>query len=110
MSSRGCMVSLATVGSDGHDALVGLTRQLRTDGFEMIRARLAEAVAVGELPAALDVIRLARFLQTVQSGMAIRARDGAEQSELEDVAELVMRGWDAMILHCTGPAGAGLQE
>jgi len=49
------------------------------------------------LPTSVDISKLARFLQTVQSGMSIRARDGANQAELEAVAELAMLGWDGFV-------------
>jgi hypothetical protein len=52
-------------------------------------------VAVGEVPASVDVHALARFVQTVQNGMSILARDGASRAELEDVAHVAMLGWDA---------------
>jgi hypothetical protein len=41
-----------------------------------------------------DTTKLARFVQTVQSGMAIRARDGAGRAELAAVAEIALAGWD----------------
>lgn len=40
---------------------------------------------------------LARFVQTVQSGMSILARDGVGRAELEAVAALAMLGWDARL-------------
>ncbi|MBB2932305.1 hypothetical protein [Paraburkholderia silvatlantica] len=49
----------------------------------------------GELPASTDVHVIARFIQTVQNGMSILARDGASRTELEDVAEVAMLGWEA---------------
>lgn len=49
----------------------------------------------GEVPASVDVDALARFVQTVQSGMSILARDGASRAELEAVAQIAMLGWDA---------------
>jgi hypothetical protein len=36
-------------------------------------------------------------VQTVQSGMAIRARDGATREELQSVAKIAMASWDAMV-------------
>ncbi|MEE2951879.1 MAG: TetR/AcrR family transcriptional regulator [Pseudomonadota bacterium] len=94
---RGCMVNLGTVGSDGHDALRELMRTARNKAFEVLTERLERAVADGELPASIDVVKLARYLQTVQSGMAIRARDGASKQELQAVAELAIAGWGVMI-------------
>jgi len=94
---HGCMVTLGTVGSDGHAELSDLMRAARGSAFDLLRARLEEAVSEGELPKSVDVIELARFLQTVQSGMAIRARDGADRSELQAVAEIAMAGWDGIV-------------
>jgi hypothetical protein len=42
---------------------------------------------------------LARFVQTVQAGMSILARDGASRSELEAMAEVAMSGRDARTGH-----------
>nr|WP_233024424.1 hypothetical protein [Rhodopseudomonas boonkerdii] len=36
-------------------------------------------------------------MQTVQSGMAIRARDGADRAELQNVAEIALAGWDQIM-------------
>ncbi|WP_220010047.1 TetR/AcrR family transcriptional regulator [Bradyrhizobium sp. BR 10289] len=94
---HGCMVTLGTVGSDGHTEVGDLMRAARDSAFVLLRARLEKAVSQSELPKSVDVIELARFLQTVQSGMAIRARDGAERAELEAVAEIAMAGWDGII-------------
>lgn len=94
---HGCMVTLGTVGSDGHAELSNLMRAARGYAFDLLRARLDEAVSEGELPPSVNVVELARFLQTVQSGMAIRARDGAERAELQAVAEIAIAGWDNIV-------------
>lgn len=96
---HGCMVTLATVGSDGHAELDDLMRATRGGAFDVLMSRLEKAVAEGELPGSLDIAKLARFLQTVQSGMAIRARDGAERAELQAVAEMTMAGWEELVRH-----------
>ncbi|ARP84455.1 TetR family transcriptional regulator [Bordetella genomosp. 8] len=94
---RGCMVTLGTVGSDGHDELGDLMRKARGEAFNALLPRLQRGVAEGELPESLDIAKLARFLQTVQSGMAIRARDGADRAELQAIAEIAMAGWDRLV-------------
>lgn len=94
---NGCMVALSSVGSEGHEQLGGLLRSARAVGLERIKARLERAVADGEVPASVDLHALARFVQTVQSGMSILARDGASRAELEDVAQVAMMGWDARV-------------
>lgn len=97
---HGCMVILGSVGSDGHAELGDLMRAARGGAFDVLVSRLERAVAEGELPESVDIAKLARFLQTVQSGMAIRARDGAERAELQAVAEMTMAGWEALVRHC----------
>lgn len=94
---RGCMATLATVGSDGHEELGELMRTNRAGAFTLLIARFEKAVVEGELASSIDVAKLARFLQTVQSGMSIRARDGADRAELEAVAQVAMLGWDGFI-------------
>lgn len=93
----GCMVALSSVGSEGHAGLGELVRSARALTLERLKARLDQALAEGEIPASSDVHALARFVQTVQSGMSILARDGASRAELETVAEVSMLGWDAHI-------------
>lgn len=94
---RGCMVALSNVGSEGHADLRELVRGARAVALERLTARLNQAVAEGELPGATDVHALARFVQTVQNGMSIPARDGASRAELEAVAGVAMLGWDARL-------------
>ena len=91
---HGCMSTLATVGSEGHSELGELMRATRAGGFDLLKARFDRAKNDGDLKATVDTTNLARFVQTVQSGMAIRARDGADRAELHDVAEIALSGWD----------------
>lgn len=92
---RGCMVTLSSVGSEGHAELGQLVRSARAVTLERLLARLGQAVADGEIPASTDIHGLARFVQTLQNGMSILARDGATRAELEAVTDVAMAGWDA---------------
>jgi hypothetical protein len=92
---RGCMVTLSTVGSEGHAELGEILRRARAVTFERLEARLAQAVADGEIAPSTDLHALARFVQTVQAGMSILARDGASRAELEAMIEVALSGWDA---------------
>jgi AcrR family transcriptional regulator len=92
---RGCMVTLSMVGDEGHAELGEVVRAARLGGLERLKARLDQGVADGELPAGTDVHALARFVQTIQSGMSILARDGASREELEAVAQVAMRSFAA---------------
>ncbi|MCL6706724.1 TetR/AcrR family transcriptional regulator [Pseudomonas sp. R2.Fl] len=91
----GCMVALSSVGSEGHAELGELVRSQRAVTFERLKTRLERALADGELPPSTDVGALARFVQTVQFGMSILARDGVGRADLEDVARLAIMSWDA---------------
>lgn len=99
----GCMVTLSAVGSEGHPELGTLVRTARASTFDRVKARLDRAVAEGEIPAATNVPALARYVQTVQNGMSILARDGADCHELRAVAEVAMLSWDRY----TRPGAAG---
>ncbi len=101
---RGCMVALSNVGGDGHDDLRELVRGARAITLDRLKERFARAVAAGEIPASADLHALARFVQTIQTGMSILARDGAGRDELEAVAALAIAGWDARL------AGDGAQD
>lgn len=93
----GCMVTLASVGGEEHQELGQQMRCARATGLDRLQARFRRALEEGDLPAGADIHALARFVQTVQSGMSILARDGAGQAELEAVARLTLRGWDAQV-------------
>lgn len=88
----GCMVTLSSVGSAGHDQLADNMRAARAATLDKLKARLARAVANGDVET--DTHALARC---VQSGMSILARDGASRAELVAVADLAMLGWDARV-------------
>lgn len=94
---RGCMATLATVSSEGHEALADVVRLNRLGGFHMLRDRFARGVDQGDLPPTTDVSGLATFIQTVQSGMSILARDGANRAALERAAEIALCGWDRFV-------------
>jgi AcrR family transcriptional regulator len=94
---HGCMVTLGTVGGDEHAELGGLMRSTRGGAYDVLLSRLERAVQEGELPKTLDLVHMTRYVQTVQSGMAIRARDGATREELQSVAKIAMASWDAMV-------------
>lgn len=94
---HGCMVALSTIGSEAHTALVELLQNARAVTLQRLETRLAAAVTTGEIPPATDIHALARFIQTVQTGMSILARDGAGRAELEAVAGVAMAGWDEWI-------------
>jgi AcrR family transcriptional regulator len=92
---RGCMVTLSSVGSECHAALGEIVKAARAVTLERLEERLEQAVKSGEISEATDSRALARFVQAVQTGMSILARDGASRSELENMTLVAMAGWDA---------------
>lgn len=92
---NGCMVTLSSVAD--HADIADLVRTARGVTLQRLEARLTRAVEAGEVPTDLDLRALARFIQTVQNGMSILARDGAPRAELEAVAQVAMAGWDSRV-------------
>jgi AcrR family transcriptional regulator len=86
----GCMVTLSSVGCEGQSVLGDKMRATRAITLERLEARLERGIADGEYPPSLDIHAIARFVQTVQSGMSILARDGATRAELERAANIAM--------------------
>jgi hypothetical protein len=89
------MVTLSSVGSEGYAGLGEIVRNARGITLARLETRIARAVKDGEIAGSADIHALAQFVQTVQAGMSILARDGATRSELEDMVGIAMSGWDA---------------
>jgi AcrR family transcriptional regulator len=93
----GCMVTLSSAGGEDHPELGDLVRDARGATLTRLHARIRQAIADGEIPSGLEARALARFVQAVQNGMSILARDGASRADLTAVAEVSMSGWDAFV-------------
>jgi AcrR family transcriptional regulator len=94
---NGCMVTLSAVGAEGHSSLGALVSSARNVTLERLKTRLKQGVVTGEIGEEVDIHALARFVQTVQNGMSLLARDGASRADLEAVAETALLGWDARV-------------
>ena len=99
--------ALSSVASDGHEQLAERMRAARAATLDKLKARLAQAQASGEIAPDVDTHALARFIQGVQAGMSILARDGASRTELLNVAEVAMLGWDVHAVRPAATQGAG---
>jgi AcrR family transcriptional regulator len=96
-AGNGCMVTLSAVGAEGHSELGALVASARNVSLVRLKDRLEQAQTAGEISRSVDISGLARFVQTVQNGMSLLARDGAGGDELNAVAETAMLGWDARV-------------
>jgi AcrR family transcriptional regulator len=95
--ANGCMVTLSSVGREGHADLGALVAAARDARMARVVERIEQAQAAGEIGRSVDAQHLARFVLAVQSGMSILARDGAGCEELASVAETALLGWDARV-------------
>lgn len=93
----GCLIVLgATNGGPDASAAQQHLKECREQMTERIRNRLERGVVEGELPASLDLGRVAAYFITVFNGLSISARDGASLDTLLAVVSSAMAGWDAI--------------
>lgn len=94
----GCLIVLSALHVNG--ATEALRANL-VDKREANTAELAElllrGVDTGEIPSTADVSAIARFYVTVQQGMSIQARDGADRATLETIARSALAAWQPLI-------------
>jgi AcrR family transcriptional regulator len=95
---RGCLMvvgglTCAPVNKGIEDFL----REQRAIREKVIRQRLRQGIADGDLPSSTDVNGLVSFYASVADGMAIRARDGASRKALANIVKWAMAACDAVI-------------
>ncbi len=89
---HGCLVISAGINTTSPE-IADLLRDLRNRNIDTFAARIEADIDAGLLPGHLDARILARYVGTVMQGMSQAARDGASRAELEQVAEMALRGW-----------------
>ena len=67
--------------------------QIRTAGEVAMRQRFERAKKEGDLPASADAAKLARFIMTMNCGLAVQAAGGASRAQLKEVAKIAMLSW-----------------
>jgi AcrR family transcriptional regulator len=94
----GCLIVLSALHVNG--ATEALRAEL-VDKRQANSAELAEilsrGVDTGEIPPTADLFAIARFYVTVQQGMSIQARDGADRATLETIARSALMAWQPLI-------------
>jgi hypothetical protein len=58
-----------------------------------MRQRFERAKKEGDLPASADAAKLARFIMTMNCGLAVQAAGGASRAQLKEVAKIAMLSW-----------------
>ncbi|PBC84980.1 transcriptional regulator, TetR family [Streptomyces sp. 2224.1] len=104
---RGCLVVSAALNTaPASSEVAGLLREMRQSNVRQIARAVRADIASGELPPGTDADALAAYVYAVIQGMSQQARDGAERTELEAIAELALRAWPG-----AGPgSGPGKKE
>ncbi|MTJ00079.1 MAG: TetR/AcrR family transcriptional regulator [Marinobacter adhaerens] len=97
---RGCMVVLGALSmADSNAAIVKRMKGYRAEARAKLVAKIQSGIENGELPDTADAESIAGFYDSVQLGMAVRARDGASRQELKQTAELALRSWEMVTSH-----------
>lgn len=92
----GCMGINGAIACSAGAESVRLELVRRREGNEaLLCQRLKRAKTEGDLPPDTTPEDLARYLQTVNQGMAVHAKGGATLKELNRVIDLALRFWPA---------------
>lgn len=101
----GCMIVLgATTWTPHNEAVREYLAGLRQQTFELIRTRLEQGVAEGEIPAGADVKGLAAYYNTVLEGLSIQARDGASLESMHAIVDHAMAAWEGVVSRRSSPS------
>jgi AcrR family transcriptional regulator len=95
---RGCMIVLAaTTSTDRSQTVHEHLAEWRMATEDDFRRRIERGIADGDVPAHVDAATVAAFYNTVNQGMAIQARDGADRSKLSAIAESAISAWVVLV-------------
>jgi AcrR family transcriptional regulator len=94
----GCLMVLGGMNcTPANKGIEDFLREQRALREKVIKQRLRQGIADGDLPSSADVNGLVSFYTSIFDGMAVRARDGASRKALSAIAEYAMAAWDAAI-------------
>lgn len=97
-NGRGCLVVLgATHRTSDNESVFHDLVERRNETQTLIRRRLKQGIADGDVPAATDVGTVAAFYATVLNGLSLQARDGASRKQLMGVVDCAMKAWDGLV-------------
>lgn len=90
----GCMaVQGALTCTEASECLRRELEGYRLDHERIVRERLEQAAAAGELPAGTDPAALARLVTTLINGMSVEAAGGAGRADLEEIVRAALVFW-----------------
>ena len=95
---RGCLVVLgATHRTADNEAVFEDLAERRNETQSLIRRRLKQGIAEGDIAASVDITTVAAFYATVLNGLSLQARDGASRKQLMGVVDCAMKAWDGLV-------------
>ncbi len=90
----GCMaVQGALTCNEGSECLRQELERYRLDQESIVRERLEQAAAAGDLPSHADPAALARLVTTLLHGLSVQAAAGAQRAELEEIVHAALAFW-----------------
>lgn len=93
----GCMIVLsAAVGPPQNAEVREHLAARRQASLRMIADRVARGIDEGDVPRGTDPKAVAAFYVTVLNGLALQARDGADDAALERIVANAMSAWDVV--------------
>lgn len=88
----GCFVCNSAVEMGPHDPIVAEKARQFWQAFEnAIRVTIEQAITAGEFAKDVDSASAANFLNTVLQGIAVRAKAGASEQELQAMLEVMFK-------------------
>ena len=91
---NGCLlVQGALASNEIGEPVRKMARQLRTAAEAAIRERFERAANEGDLPSGVNPAGLARFVWTINLGIAVQAASGANRAQLNEIVEIAMSSW-----------------
>jgi AcrR family transcriptional regulator len=93
----GCLVVLSALHvSESCETVRAELIKIREHNVKELTDRLKQGVEAGELAADVVLEPIARYYVTVQQGMSIQARDGANRKTLEAIAAAAIASWESL--------------
>ncbi|PHM46324.1 TetR family transcriptional regulator [Xenorhabdus mauleonii] len=84
--SGGCLLILGIMNNlQENEEVYTYLKGVRKNTLALIRTRLEKGVADGEIPADIDVGKLALYFLGIMQAISLQARDGASKEELMDL-------------------------
>jgi AcrR family transcriptional regulator len=91
---RGCMLVQSALACSKESSRVRKDVLRRRGAVELLlRERFSRARTEGDLPADADPAALAKYVVTVQHGLAVQLAGGADRDELRAAVEIALKAW-----------------